>query len=310
MMTFSELRGKWDTMPMYTDAFLLLDSTHPVEIHIGYAELNQKTLLIRNAGEQSNVNSSKSIVADNYKTSDGTWNLSFRLIQIDNEEVFLRFCWDIIESSRQECDDPIQFIIERYAKWLKLMEHMRTDIMDASRQKGLIGELLHLIKLTMKLGIEKTVQSWTGPFGSDQDFVYDDTWDEVKSVGVASETVSISSLEQLDTDQNGTLVVYFIDKTTPTNANGISLATTVCSARECVESSTTARELLEQCLFLYGYRDLKEYEVQKYHLAGFRRYNVSEEFPKLIRKNTNSAITQARYSLSLSAIAGFVEGEL
>ena len=160
MLTFDSLKSKWDTMPIYANAFLLLDSNHPIEFNIGYEALNQKTLLLMDSGEIHNIPSSKSIVASNYQFPDGKWVLTFRLVQNDNEDVFLRFCWDIIESSRTYTGNKIEFVLQRYTKWLRLMEHVRLDILSNSMQKGLLGELLYLKELICILGDLKAVNSW------------------------------------------------------------------------------------------------------------------------------------------------------
>jgi len=59
MMTFNELKEKWESMPVYGNGFLLIDRSHNVDINIGYEELNQKTLLIRNSGIILELPSSK-----------------------------------------------------------------------------------------------------------------------------------------------------------------------------------------------------------------------------------------------------------
>ena len=197
-MTFNEFKAKWDEMPVCGNAFILLDSTHPIEFNIGYESLNQKTLLIVNSGEVSKLSSSKSIETKNYQFLDGRWVLSFKLISNDNEDVFMWFCWDMIESSRAAPKGLIEFILNRYAKWMRLMEHKHTDILDVASQKGLMGELIHIEELSEKFNPDKAVASWSGPDGGDQDFIYDNTWDEIKASLLAGGSIQISSIEQLD----------------------------------------------------------------------------------------------------------------
>ncbi len=306
MMTFNEMKEKWNAMPFYANAFLLLDGSHPIEFNIGYEELHQKTLLIMNFGEIKEIPSSKAIIARNYQYPDGSWVLSFRLVKIDNEEVFLRFCWDIIESSREDYRNKYQFIIDRYNRWLRLMEHKRPDIMDLALQKGLLGELLYLLELTENIGIDKAVRSWAGPDGADQDFIYDDTWAEIKTISPSAERISISSLEQLDNNE-GSLVVYFIEKTTPDNSKSFSLDEIVNNARLLVNNNIITGEILELKLFQYGYKDLEDYKIEKYFLCKKQEYYITIFFPRLIRENVNSAIVKAKYEISLAAIECFLK---
>jgi len=305
MMTFNELKEKWEAMPIYGNGFILIDSSHHIDINIGYEELNQKTLLIHNSGMLPELPSSKSIAASNYQVRDGTWVLSFRLVQSDNEEVFLRLCWDIIESSRDISETIIDFIVGRYLKWQRLMEYKRPNILPVARQKGLIGEILFLTECIKTMGVQKALESWCGPEGADQDFIYDGTWTEVKATTMASTTISISSLEQLDIDIDGSLMVYRLDKTTESNTSGFTLTDMVLNTRGLLSSNFKSKELFELKLFQYGYKDLPEYGKQKYCLCGEEEYLVGRTFPRLTKGNIAFQITAAKYSIDLASIAVF-----
>jgi len=305
MMTFKEFQDKWEAMPVYGNAFLLIDSAHHIDINIGYEELNQKTLLIRKSGQVPELPSSKSIAASNYQFADGTWVLCFRLIQSDNEEVFLRFCWDMIESSREVSENIIDFIIARYLKWQRLMECKRPNILPAARQKGLMGELMFLAECTKTMGAQKALESWCGPEGADQDFIYDGTWTEVKATTMASAKISISSLEQLDIDIDGSLMVYRLDKTTASDNFGFTLTEQVQNTSALFTGNLKCQELFELRLFQYGYKDMPEYGKQKYRFCGAEEYRVDVTFPRLTKGNIAYQITSARYSIDLASIAVF-----
>lgn len=305
MMTFNELIEKWEAMPVYGNAFLLIDSSHRIDINIGYEELNQKTLLIQNSGIVAELPSSKSIEASNYQFADGTWVLSFRLVQSDNEEVFLRFCWDIIESSRDVSENIIDFIVGRYLKWQRLMEYKRPNILPAASQKGLMGEMMFLTECTKTMGAQKALESWCGPEGADQDFIYDDTWAEIKATTLASKTISISSLEQLDIGIDGSLVLYRLDKTTESDTSGFALADMVQNTRTLFSTNLKCKELFELRLFQYGYKDLPEYGKQKYRFCGAEEYLVDKTFPRLTKGNIAYQITSANYTIDLASIVLF-----
>lgn len=301
MMTFNELIKKWNQMPIYKNAFVLLDCSHNIEIHIGYEELNQKTLLILNSGIVADLPSSKSIAVSNYQYK-GTWVLSFRLVQSDNEEVFLRFCWDIIESSRGITENQIEFIVQRYFKWQRLMEHKWPDLLSVQRQKGLIGEIMYLNECLNNMGCRKALDVWCGPEGADQDFIYDGTWTEIKVIAAASNTISISSLEQLDQDAEGSIVIYWLEKTTEFDPTGFSLADVVTDTRVLFAADQLCQELFELKLFQYGYKEMQEYGRNKYRLCNVEEYFVDNNFPRLIKGNIPAQIISARYSIDLPSI--------
>ena len=96
-----------------------------------------------------------------------------------------------------DSQQPLTDFIMRYKNWQKFLQYMKGDVMSFQRQKGLLGELLYLKEILISMDKEAAVEAWVGPEGSDQDFVFSDTWTEVKSVALSAESVSISSLQQL-----------------------------------------------------------------------------------------------------------------
>lgn len=307
MIRFNELCARWNAMPVFPNSYLLIDALHPVDINIGYEALNQKTLLIRHVGEIPMLASSKSITAKNYRDENGVWVLSFMLIRRDNEEVFLRFCWDIIESTRGAKGNVITYILDRYKKWLRLLEQQRPDILGPSMQKGLMGELLHLEKLLKTEGTDASITAWCGPDGADQDFVLNQYWIEVKAVSLAADSVTISSLEQLAQIQPGILAVYFIEKTTDTDQFGLTLADQVSKIRGVLQISSTATELFESKLFLYGYKDDSAYNATRFRVHRLQEYLVQDSFPKLTKELVPNEIVQVKYAISLPAITNFLK---
>lgn len=67
--------------------------------------------------------------------------------------------------------------------------------------------------LIPQYGKETSLQAWMGPRMADQDFVFLDTWYEVKATTSDAEQVRISSIEQLDCAAEGTLAVLALDQT-------------------------------------------------------------------------------------------------
>jgi hypothetical protein len=81
--------------------------------------------------------------------------LSFRLIQSDNEEVFLRFCWDIIEASRDITENIIDFIVQRYLKWQRLMEYKTSGYFASCEPKRADWGLMFLTECIKTMGLQK-----------------------------------------------------------------------------------------------------------------------------------------------------------
>ncbi len=305
MFTNKELTDKWDAISFYDGGYKRIDNIHPLEWYIGYEDIDQKTILLITHDEYTNIQSSKSIIATIRQRQDGRWAISFKLIRKEQEDVFIRLCWDIIESSRDKTSgcNAIEFIIDRYNKWLKLMEHRSSELMSESLIKGLIGELIFLEE-RVKNGMtsQDAVIGWLGPDGAHQDFVYTNEWIEIKCIKKSKVSIGISSLEQLDAELPGYIYVYYIDKTSLHDKKGFTLEEKVQQLRDLFITDIRAKEMLDNKLFKYGYRDRKEYNEQRYLLCGKSKYGVDNDFPRLMKSNIPAHIISAKYIISLASI--------
>jgi hypothetical protein len=304
-ITNESLLQKWDSIPYHNNAFTRIDADHPLEWYIGFEDINHKLLLLVTDLEPDTLPSSKSILVSSGKRTDGNWALSFKLIRQEQEEVFIRLCCDLIESSRNQINDfsGLEFVANRYSQWAKLMEVYKEGILSESLQKGLIGEVLYLDEVIERgLPLIDAVNGWLGPEKADQDFVYINGWHEVKVVGLSSNTVSISSLEQFNAPLPGELIIYFIDKTAHFDLNGFTLNGIISQVRDHLQLSKNAYDRFNEKLLQYGYMDLPEYEKQFYRLNKVNKYQVDSHFPKLVNSNVPNQIVSAGYQLSIQAI--------
>ncbi len=301
-MNYQEFKDTWKEFNESSKGFLKLAIDHPLEFQVGYASTTRKALIVMNTEKIEKIPCSAAINAENRQLINGTWTLELQLLLEEYEEEFLCLGWDIIMYSSEK-SNPLEALIDRYLSWQRLLQYVGKGVMSFSQQKGLIGELLHIEEIIPSKGIDVAVTSWVGPDGSDQDFVYEDTWDEIKSVSLATETVKISSFEQLLQEKPGTLSVYVLEKTTPGN-DRILLSYLVKTLRLKMSQSVRLLDTFNMKLFKYGYRDRDEEEYDKNSFRYIERkdYLVNDEFPKLTRENVPNEIVSGSYNLSLSSI--------
>ncbi|MNK29891.1 hypothetical protein D3C87_482940 [compost metagenome] len=305
MLTNEQILDKWNSIVQYTKSYVRIDGTHPLDWHIGYEDINQKSLLIVSSYEPNILQSSKSILSSVGHRGDGKWTITFRLVRQENEEVFIRLCCDLIESSRSQCDSVlgIEFVEKRYMQWSKLMEQQNSGLLGDSERKGLLGELIHLHNCILNgIPMHEAVESWMGPEEADQDFVFSTTWHEVKATGIGSKTITISSLEQLKAPIPGELVIYFIDKTAPNSSNSFTLLSKADDIREVLKSNSATLDLFNEKLLRNGFIDSLEYKEYWYRIGGNQRYRVDDSFPKLINTNVPPQVASASYNISIPAI--------
>jgi hypothetical protein len=308
MWSSEKLLEKWIELGQHSNGYIRIDSDHQLEWSIGHENITQKSLLLITPFEPKDLISSKSILVSVAQRADNRWALTFRLIRDLQEAVYIRLCLDLIESSRNQ-DNTLQgleYVLDRYSQWSRLLEHQRSGILSEAEIKGLLGEITFLQQLISQ-GVHpmNAVNSWIGPEKADQDFVDANGWYEIKAPGIGSKTISISSLEQLDAVLPGEIILFFIDKTAPNDSNGFTLLQKVANLRYVLRMNQPALESVNRKLSQYGFMDMTEYDKQWYRLSGQRRYRVDENFPRLIRENIQSQIADVNYQINIQGIEGW-----
>ncbi len=299
-----QLHNAWNRVT-YNGATVRLAVQHPLEWYVGYYTASQKAVILISDSPVKNVESLKSIAFNCAQRQDGKYALAFILLSKEMEEVYITMCGDIIRFSSVE-SAPAKALIQvigRYKQWIKLLEHQRSALMGASAQKGLIGELYYLkTRLESGMNEEEALIGWVGPEGADQDFQYTDGWHEIKATGISSSEVGISSIEQLDNDETGELIIVRIDKCADEKKGSITLRSIVQSIFPLLHSNYSALEAFNAKLNKVGYMDLPEYDQQFYYISGKDIYSVDSDFPRLRRASLPSEVTQCNYSLSIASI--------
>lgn len=305
MITAEQLHRKWSSIDYCDGGYIQVDVQHPLDWFVGYESIEQKTLLILTDKEPDILPTSKSIVVSKRLRSDSKWTLSFTLMRNEQESVFETLCADIIKYSgvAESEDTALLLTSKRYKQWNKLLEYQRKNLMEESSRKGLLGELIYLCGIIRSgYPVLPAVQGWVGPDGADQDFIYADGWHEIKSIGVAATSITISSLEQLGNLNPGELVVMRIDKCAPEYGGAVSLGEQVDKVLAQTAADPDALTLLESKLIKYGYIDVPEYREQKYIFSSLSHFKVDQNFPRLTTDTTPFQVIAAQYVISLAGI--------
>lgn len=232
------------------------------------------------------------------------YSLCFSLENADLLEYFCTFCEDLINSTFEIADEDVGYktLSQRYLSWKKLFRPNQARL-NENEIMGLIGELLYLKdQLFLKHGVDKSLESWTGPEYTHKDFSIDDEWHEIKTVSVGKGSIRISSIEQLDSDIPGTLAVYELEKMSSTY-NGLKINTIVSDIIG--NLSTVQREVFMGKLSQYGYDFSPEYNNYVYTVANFSRFVVDWDFPRLKRELMPMPIARVQYDILLAEISSF-----
>ena len=165
--------------------------------------------------------------------------------------------------------------------------------------KGLIGELLFLKNFMFdEYGTSESIEAWTGPLGNPKDYLINDTWYEVKTVNESKQSIRISSLEQLDSELLGYLVVIKLESTSNQVNNHINLNSLIGYIAGFIEDAEDLEKFIRKLNNL-GYQFDIEYNEYCYVYKRTVFYKVDLEFPVIKRKSLSNSIIRVSYELAL-----------
>lgn len=300
------LTDSWKSIKYYQTGSLQLRIKHPLEWHVAYETPINKALVIIAHHPVKNLEPSRSISTFCNKRADGSYYISFQLTEKMQEDVFISMCSNLIEFSSEANSEvkALNLVEIRYRQWRRLMEYKNLAILSDERRRGLIGELLYLIRM-IKDGksTSAVLAGWVGPDGADQDFVYDKRWREIKTTGLSSDSISIHSIEQLgDENDQGELVIFRVDSCAPEAEDAFTLRKIVKKVIEMLKGNLEDIEIFTDKLSAAGYIDMEIYDQFSYKYFKDNTYNVDSDFPRLTRSKVRTEIKKCEYILSISSL--------
>ena len=291
-----------------THTYQRIDPDYQVNIYLGYNDDGQMSLVITEFGREVLVKSSKLIDVKLRKREDKRLALTFDLMDNSYKSMFLIFCKDIIAVAEKSGPEmAISGVLTRWKYWKEMFGKKKQNILDKSEIKGLIGELIELRDHIMSECSEtEAIQSWMGPLLGHKDFEIFDTWYEIKSVSENAVQVNISSLEQLESEVDGHLIIVKLEDSTAASELSINLNTVVISVLNKLEDPENI-DLFQIRLDNMGYVADPEYDNFNFIFKGRQSYMVTSEFPRIRRKDLHPSIGNAKYTIMLDGIVEYKE---
>jgi len=285
-----------------------IDAEYKVNVFLGYNDEGQMSMVITEPGKESLVKSSKLIDVKLKRREDQKMALSFDLLDSNYKSMFYIFCKDMIcICEKAGSSMAVSNALTRWKYWKEMFGKKKLNILEKSEIKGLIGELLELRDHFMRDWDEGiAIASWMGPLLGHKDFEIEDTWYEIKSVAENAIQVKISSLEQLESDKDGHLVVIRLEDTSTVSESAINLNKMVESVTDMIKDPGNMDLFLTR-LDNMGYSYDQEYNLYCFTYKGTEYYSVKEGFPRLVRNGVHDAIANASYTILLNGIREFRE---
>lgn len=186
-----------------------------------------------------------------------------------------------------------------WESWKDLLGNKNID----STVHGIVGELIFLYYLREVFGDSITIESWTGPTGGSQDFLFKDRTFEVKSTLVKyNDVVNISGQFQLDQEQLSNLIFVRLEEVLPNS----TLKGTVSIDRilNLLVEQGFEYEQLNEHVNRVGFMENSIDRSSTFKILEVRKYEVNEDFPAINVNNITNAqnILQVNYKISLAGL--------
>lgn len=307
-----EERGKAESKPVAQDELRLIrvDPVSPLDIYAGVSDSLLVVLAVGVSTRPPAV-ALQSGALDYFRRqrADGSWLMVLRLKRRELEQVFGRLCQDLIEATTlvQTQEELVALMVARLKLWEMLFSGTHDGLLGINQIRGLVAELLTLedILASGTRGVADAVEGWVGPSRADRDFEYSDMSLEVKSLSPGRRGVTITSLEQLDSDGPLVLVVATLPLAGKTDAGSFCLNTLVGRLEEKVSPDPLALALFKEKLILAGYVEHPRYEADWFVITDLRSFDVTDGFPRLVVGKVPEGILSASYEIDLALLSVF-----
>jgi len=291
------------------DSYQRIGVSHPIAWYAGRDTTGRSSIFCIVETKPTIITSTRLIDVFVGVRKDLKFGITFSLKDESYIGLFSHFGEDMVDYTKNTTkpEKAADVICARYIQWQNAFKRNNGGILSYEEMKGLVGELLFMkMRLFSTYGKEHSIDSWSGVELTDQDFNCGNTWYEVKSTVSGSTTVKISSIEQLDTGNEGHLVVMLLDKTSEDDSSRITLN----NMYEMVLSdldSLSYQEKFKNKMLSFGYYPNEIYNKYGFKYNGLFMYKVNNDFPCLRRKDVPVAVQTVKYELSLPAINEFKE---
>lgn len=289
----------------HNSQYIRVTESHPLELYIGKNEKGFPTLRYNGSFQPVKIVGNSILEIKQVKTASFV-SILFSYTSKENLSLFYNFCEDIINQTNDyKGSEGYLEIVNRYNQWKKMF-YSSSKILSENEIMGLIGELMFLKDNIFPIyGITNGLNGWSGPEPTHKDFSYKNEWYEIKSINSFKNTITISSIEQLDSTVEGKLVVYLFEKMSP-SFNGISLNLLVKKILNIIQYEGN-KDIFVEKLKQVGYSYNEIYDNYVYNMIDVHKYIVDSNFPKIKSQDLPNGIGKVQYEIILSLIEKFEE---
>jgi len=241
-------------------------------------------------------------------TVPGTQHLVLTLEEQVNQDLFAGMCSTLASSLQRATDSAssLDIALKHIRRWKAFLSGRGGTRLSPEEVRGLYAELTFLGEVLARAASnESALNAWLGPERSHQDFIYGDVAVEIKSLaGTERSSVHISSEDQLESQQGDCYLRLYRLSELPEAAGAVNLNELVVSIGRKI-TDAEAIEILDRKLSAHRYVPLPDYDSPKFVVTGIRTFKVREGFPRIIRSQLHTGLSNVKYEIRLEAIAPF-----
>lgn len=289
------------------------DVEGPISVYCGIREANLPCIAFLTNDPPVQIESTQCIKVSQWEESDKTFWSRFDLQSSNARAIFYSLCIDLIESTAgaKDSNEAIYNVKNRYSIWRKMFKRPST-MMSIEEYQGLFGELYFLYyRLAAKVGAENAIKAWSGAKRTAKDFSINEDWYEIKTITTGASEVKISSLNQLEANNEGHLVVVRVERMAENYSDGHSSVDEIIHTIMSEELDLSVKDDFMDKITAYGYSaDMDMSLFPKYCVKSVDKYLVNDNFPRLTSKDiTRDEIVRVTYTLSVNAIKKYMEAD-
>jgi hypothetical protein len=309
MRTISGSESTIDETGMRTIPFD--ESTPEGRLRAALSGSGRPTLMIpiAHAADSTAIASGKGLTISFETLVEGSSHVRFMMLRSEQEEldrVFNRIADAILD--RIEAGGTVTQVVSNVLDEFRKLLNRKMGRLSDEEFAGLIGELEFMLKAA-KLG-PMALETWTGPDKARHDFTGSVVDVEVKaSWSVKPQAVRIHGLQQLLAAESKRLIlaVFGMERT---GTGGKTLCDLITELTQAGIASDALTSKLEDA----GVNDPSEYDAKRFLPAGFRIFDIRDDFPKLtessfVGASLPSGIRQVDFTVDLGVASSFMMDE-
>ena len=227
--------------------------------------------------------------------------------QVDRD-LFSGLCQTLVSNLQSVTDasTALAVALMHIKRWKAFLAGRKRRVLSPAEVRGLFAELQFLRLLYGRhLTQPEAVNAWCGPEGVHQDFIFEDTAVEIKSLsGRERNSVRISSEDQLEALSDNLFLMIFRLTEQPDADQSLSLNLLISQIEQEITDSQALEEFSMK-LAANGYVEMREYDAPVFLVSGQKCYRVCDEFPRLVRSELADGIMRVGYEIELESISEF-----